>query len=336
MLFSFSYKISFYLILIAVACFILYPLVVYLLYVKVDNFDEVDYSNDFELNWSGCETGTYIGDKLPEDFSCSSVCGEYKDKEDLDSGYTSIYLNEKLAKIISTDSKAYKAGYWCFPKRIQKCNLNTSLLLMNNSNLIECVTRFPTLLEGNKIIGCAPHFTIVDNLSKTYYSLNIPSTLRIEDIDEIMDDGQYRWTCYESDDTTHTGIGDRFVRIKATCKVLSKNGSGPIFDKETGEFKCKCDNYVNNNEGFICTDCTSGYEIIDEHLPQKGSRYAVSTGVDCIDPMDDDTHFSRMVKIPCGIHTIKRLRGEGRVGGCMRSMIDATNAYTPEILEEIY
>lgn len=317
------------------ACFIFYPLVAYLLYVKIDSFDAIDYSNDLGLNWSGCETGTYIGDKLPENFKCSRICGEHNDRDDLESGYISIYLNEKLAKIISTNAKTYKAGYWCFPERIKKCNLNTSLLLVNNSNLIECVTRFPTLLEGNKIIGCSPHFTISDNLTKTYYSHDIPSTLRIDDIDEIMANGQYRWTCYPSDDTTYAGIGDRFVRVKSTCKILSDNGEGPLFHEETGQFKCKCDHYVNNNEELVCTNCTSGYEVIDEYLPQKGSRYAMSTGIDCIDPMSDDTHFSKMVKIPCGVHTLNRIRSENKIGGCMRSMIDATNTYSPEILEAI-
>lgn len=326
-----------------VLAIVLYPIVLYLYYVRDDKLEGLNYSNVYQIDWNNCETGKYLGAELNEDESLSSASSRCNTTCGIGT-FKVVYLTDKQAKQMSTLLKVYKSGYWCFPEEVSKCNLNTSLLIYTENEKIECVPRYPQLLSQNKIIGCRPDFTIKDYLTNKIYSTIIPSTLQINDIDELLDDGSYRWRCLDNDMANYPKFGSRFTRVESVCKYLTRSARaiGPLY--EDNKFSCSCDNYVDNDKNLICTDCTSGYGIVDEAMPQKGSALAYSIGIDCIDPNSDNNILANIVKMPCGINTLRRIyinnsskaENEKKLeGGCMRCMIDATNTYSAEILEEI-
>lgn len=341
------HQLFIYITLIILLIVIIWPIALYLYYVKIDKFDGLDYSNVYEIEWNNCETGKFLGtvEELmgQEDTqqstivgsTCNSICGV--------GTFKVVYLDNEQAKKMSNIKKVYKAGYWCFPEEVSKCNLNNSLLIYTEQEKVECISKYPSLLQKNKIVGCSPDFAFKDYLTNITYSNVIPNTLRIDDLDELLIDGSYRWQCVPNKNATYPYLGDRFTQIESVCRYLSKsvNSKGPFY-KFNNSFKCECDHYVDNNEESLCTDCTSGWGIVDEVFPQLGSKKAHNFGIDCIDPNSDNSILAAHIKLPCGLKTLQNIidnnsnsDNEKRESGCIRGFIDATNTYTPQILELI-
>lgn len=325
----------FLLIAVLLGAFIIYPLIIYLINAKPkDTLDGIDYSNLYGYEFNDCEFGKFLGndDETATTATCSSLCGEGE--------FIKVLIDQNNVDKFTVGGKKFSFGYWCFPQRIEKCNLNTSILVVGQNNKLECISRFPQLLNGNKIIGCNPHNTLVDRKENLFYTKTIPYTLDIKDLDERLDNGKFRYECFMQDGQisgSGTDIGSRFDLFTTNCNLLSASGTGPIFDDKLGIFKCKCDQnrFINNDETSLCTDCSSGFGIIDEFIPQPGSQYGYSIGIDCIDPEHDNYSLGKLVKIPCGVKTLKRIRNADKKLGCMRALVDASNTYSPATLETI-
>lgn len=304
------------------------PLLIYLFYTRDNVAQDIDYSNLYDINWGNCQVGKYLGPTLDHNVTCRDLCGS--------GSYETIYLNQQRANEMSSDKYTYRPGYWCFPEAVEKCNLSTNLLLVSESETIQCVNRFPQVLNNNKIIGCNPTNQIVDRLTHTIYSEYIPSTLTVTNLDELLDDGTFRFMCNRDDKTFAPFNGNRFFTIENKCNILadSQSTSKPPQFKH-GNISCACDNFLMNDDDLICTDCTSGFGIVDEHYPQEGSEYAYSLGLTCVDPNHDNYALSLNAALPCGIKTLERIREEGKPTGCMRAIVDATNTYSPSTLAKI-
>lgn len=322
-----SYIILYYLFGIILIFIVLFYLAVFIYYVRIEKFADIDYTNIYNIDWGDCEVGQFLGTELTNDTTCSSVCGI--------GDFKIVFLSEKQATEMSSKKIKYHEGYWCFPESVSKCNLDINHLLVGENEKIYCVGKHPQLFEQNKIIGCNPNNTIQDRLTNEMYVKYIPTNLNIQDLDEVLPDGTYRWVCVNDSKTVSPVDRNRFLTIHNRCNLLTGQNlnNGPKFIN--GDFKCDCDYYANGDANSICTNCVSGYGVVDAHLPQPGSEFAHSIGVDCVDPDTHNNSMSRLAKMPCGVSTLTRIRKNGMETACMRAMVDATNTYSPEVLAKL-
>lgn len=289
----------------------------------------VNFDPENSVSNVNCQQGFFLGlediGHIEGAQKCESVCqsGDYDYKFIEQNG---IFVNNKEIR-----------GAWCLPKPISRCNLNTSNAFIG-INRYECITKFPQLLggsSGNQIIGCGPDNSFYDMLNEQTYSKYIPSNLVINDLDERMPNGEYRYQCKfnknEYVSLENTGLGSRFDIEKNICTTFNSPG---ILDFKT--LTCKCDNNFNvdNDPNKPCTDCTSGFGIIDEDRKQYGSRYGYSIGTNCVHP-DRVTHSESLLSVmPCGLSKMLNFK-ENQKTSCLRTLVLATNTYTPEMLEKI-
>ena len=311
-----------------------------------------------------CQNGFYLGEsEFVSGSDCATICNATNENQ---FEYKYIKGND-----IIINNKYLKKGSWCLPTPLARCNLNISQAVMSTGRY-ECLSRHSQLLGGqfgNNITGCAPVYSFRDNLRKILYTDTVPNSLVIDDLDErIMgDDGQiiYRYECdtlgnrfqpytneflgLQTRTHAHTHkykinsfVGNRFQLHYNSCGFFDPDG------KTTG-LKCACsanvtaENVVKNeiNGIEVCSTCTSGYGIIDEELPQEGSQYGVSVGINCVDPTYIEHYKTKSVAnngvIPCGTSTLLKLReGDGtKTYGCQRALLNVTNSYSPEMLKQI-
>lgn len=288
-----------------------------------------DFDKNNQMSQDKCYQGYYIGiDDIGVDTGkalCENVCesGDF-DYKFIDRN--GIFINNKEIR-----------GAWCLPKPISRCNLNTSNAYIGIGRY-ECITKFPQLLGGaygNQIIGCGIDNTFMDMLEQQTYSKYIPTNLIINDLDERLPNGEYRYRCkfkeksyFTLEDTT---IGGRFDLEMNSCSTFDSPGT---LDFKT--LTCKCDNNlnINNDINLPCTNCTSGYGIVDEDRKQLGSRYGYSIGRDCVHPGKVTYHESLLSLIPCGVSKLISMKDSQKTS-CQRTLVLATNTYSPEMLEKI-
>lgn len=226
-------------------------------------------------------------------------------------------------------------GSWCLPKPIAQCNLNTSRAIIGPTGY-QCITAFPELLggsTGNEIVGCTPQHKFIDNKTMNVYNKFTPTNIVINDINEMYG-SKFRYECFAENNkyaAVSDKIGSRFDYDVNVCSSFDETG---FFDRGTGHCICQVTNPPERKYD-VCTTCTSGFEIIDEHLPQHGSMYGYSHGIHCVDPLNAGYYESRRSGRPCGIHTIERIRRNGQSYGCERALVNATTSYTPSVLEYI-
>lgn len=295
-----------------------------------------------------CENGFYIGMTQMANADCTSICNATSSKQ-----FTYRYIDSNN---IVVNNRYLRKGGWCLPTSLARCNLNISTAVKSLGKY-ECVSRYPQLLGGpygNDIVGCAPNYEFDDNLRKLTYTNSVPSTLVIGgDLDEHTPDGEYRYTCntrnkqFASFGDHRPDLGNRFQLFYDSCNFFDEGG-------QTVGSKCKCSsrqqssvikplfNDQDTSTEPICSQCTSGYEIVDERLPQFGSKYGVSIGVNCVDPVNIEYYKTQHIEmngvIPCGVQTLLTLRNsndESKKYGCQRALINATNTYSPEMLQHI-
>lgn len=290
----------------------------------VPNFDKNNTIVD-----TNCQQGYFIGIKDLGHTDGTDLCRNVCDSGEFDYKFidkNGIFINGKEIR-----------GAWCLPKPISRCNLNTSNAYIG-INQYECVTKFPQLLGGpygNQIIGCGDDNSFMDMLEEQTYSKYIPTNLIINDLDERLANGEFRYKCkFNSNDyfsLENTTIGSRFDVEKNSCSIFNSPGT---LDFKT--LTCKCENNINvdENVNLPCTNCTSGYAIIDEDRKQLGSRYGYSIGRDCVHPYRVTYHESLLSTIPCGINKLINMKDTQKTS-CQRTLVLATNTYSPEMLEKI-
>lgn len=290
-----------------------------------------------------CENGFYVGMNEMTNVDCTTICNATSSKQ-----FTYKYISDNN---IVVDSKYLRKGGWCLPTNLARCNLNISTAVKSLGKY-ECISKYPQLLGGpygNDIIGCAPNYEFNDNLRKLTYTNSVPSTLVIGDIDEKMPDGTYRYTCNTRNGqfgpfNDRPDLGSRFQLFYDSCNFFDEGGR-MVADK------CKCSNpnvprpivkpLFDGRKPVqeICSKCTSGYGIVDEKFPQFGSKYGVSVGINCVDPERIEYYKTQHIEmngiVPCGIQTLLRLREQDTKYGCQRALLNVTNTYTPEMLQQI-
>lgn len=260
----------------------------------------------------GCSNGLFLG-LIDEYVDCGALC--------YSTNFTYKFVDSSVDNILIDNKKVH--GAYCLPKSIAKCNLMNSHALIGRSGYL-CVSKFPKLFggeSGNEIIGCKTR-RLIDKLLGKIYDFSVPSNLAIDDLDEKIPTGEYRFECFRENDeiSLPSSIGSRFETEYNTCNKFDVNGKID-FDG----IKCKCDNYVMNDETRECTNCTSGWDVqIDVH----GSKYGHVIARDCIDPLKVETYDQ--MYIPCGPKTLET----GKI--CERALVIATNTYTPMALENIF
>lgn len=370
----------FIVILICVVCIIfIQPLIVLYISWKKTNFSENYLSQNlqYSVGMTGfeglpdfrkgdqligqaitpeiCSNGYFLGERELTNVNCTNLCNS---NSNLYFSYKFITKNS-----IIINEKYLRAGSWCLPTSLALCNLNVSLAIKSIGKY-ECVSKYPQIfggLYGNEIIGCAPMYELNDNLKKITYTNNIPSTMVINDIDEkIPGTDTFRFSCntFDNSNKNHGNnnhfqtflmrpdLGNRFQLFYDSCSFFDPGG-------KLVNNKCECSHEKRKNiikpglensshtKEVLCSVCTSGYEIIDEKLPQFGSKYGVSIGINCVDPVYIDYVKSMPVYsngvFPCGLKTLLSIREDEKSEkyGCHRALLNITNTYTPEMLEII-
>lgn len=267
--------------------------------------------NPKEVTRSMCTNGLYLGkDDIYVD--CSERCGQN------DFEYKFIDESEKIVIHLRELHGAY-----CLPKATTRCNLNTSLAIIGLDGY-QCISRFPALLggaSGNEIVGCDSHM-LFDRLTNETYVNTIPTDLILTDVDEMVG-SDYRFTCVRDPDAVDLKptYGSRFESEINVCNLLDENGT---YDAANG--KCQCDHYMDR-AGTLCTTCTSGWEVTNN---QHGSKYGFTVGRNCVDPTNESDIMSSVVPFPCGQSTLDA------GGRCERGLLNITNTYTAQTLENLF
>lgn len=369
--------LSFYLVafvLLFILIIFIQPLIVFYYSWKSTNFSEnylsqnLPYSTDmsgfaglpeinkadqligYTLNESTCENGLYVGSIDMPNIDCSSICNATSSKQ-----FTYKFISSN--KII-INNQYLRSGAWCLPSSLAYCNLNISIAVKSLGHY-ECITKFPNLLGGpygNDIIGCAPIYEFKDNLKKLIYTENVPTNLVIDDLDEklINSPNEYRYTCNIEDKfstfTSRPDLGNRFQLYYDSCSFFDPSGKmvnnkcecSSVMNKSIVKpFKTKDNEIGDENFESICSTCTSGYGIIDEKFSQYGSKYGLSVGIDCVDPINIEYYKTIAMKnnnvLPCGTKTLMNIRESDnqKKYGCHRALLNVTNSYTPEMLQRI-
>lgn len=300
------------------------------------NFDESFLQTDlnYDSTMTGFDTLVSLGQTknemyLDNNFSCANgmFLGSFDvyencSKKCKNDDYVYRYIHQQDNVIINS-KKLF--GAYCLPTQMAICNLNISYMVVGADGY-KCLSNFPLLLGGSfgtEIIGCKSK-KLKDNLTNSVYDNFVPNNLIMNDPDELLQDGTYRFECVLNLNETFlpTSIGSRFESEYNICSILDPEGRIDFEQK-----KCVCDNHVSKDPTRSCTRCVSGWGVSND---QHGANYAYTIGRDCVDPMKASYAKTTIVKFPCGIRSIVTNRR------CERAIINATNTYTPMALENMF
>lgn len=283
-----------------------------------------------------CNDGLFLGHSDSQTIDCNDVCGgegkyEYK------------YIDAHHRVVVN--NRMLERGAWCLPSELAKCNLNVSYAL-SGIDQYQCVTAYPDIFggsTGNRIVACLPFNSIIDRKTDKIYSQYIPPNFSIDDIDERLDDGSFRYQCHIPDGQYRTfaefNLGSRFQLVSDSCGIFESSG------KLSNDLKaCSCPEIdegpllkdgIRISQMRPCSRCTSGYSIIDENLPQAGSKYGISIGIDCVDPVHANHLESENSRMPCGLRILKKIRNDKNTKDCQRAILNATGSYSLETLHRL-
>lgn len=316
-------------------------------FAGLPDFNKGDQLIGAATNQESCENGFYMGALEMTNVDCTTVCNATSSEQFM---YKYITRNN-----VVVNNQYLRKGGWCLPTILARCNLNISVAVKSVGHY-ECISRFPQLLGGpygNDIIGCAPKYEFKDNLKQLIYANHVPSTTVIDNLDEkLPNSSEYRYTCNTDKSLksfeSRPDLGNRFHMFYDSCNFFDPDG-------KLVNDRCDCSN-VNNPTNIVkaldnnqqkdvenlCTTCTSGYAILDERDPQDGAKYGMSFGINCVDPERIEYYKTMYVEmhgvLPCGMKTLLRMRENPNTVpnyGCHRALINATNSYTPEMLQQI-
>lgn len=182
-------------------------------------------------------------------------------------------------------------GFWCIRKNLNKCHLSLAdavqmyVGVKNNSKHPEdvlCLSKYPQLFggkNGNSIIGC--NGKIIDRRTNphTMYKDLVPSTFRLNNVDELTDVGDKRdfaIVCAEARDSRQnllvpSQLGNRFELIENYCALYLNQtstahfmGSLPNVEPNFSNHTCNCGNrslQLMNIQNDLKRPCTSCYSI---------------------------------------------------------------------------
>lgn len=298
---------------------VLFPSILMVVGYQKNNFSDKIIRNGYTLGEGltglpeyssvvGCGGYKFISNKN-EYCDCSKVC---------DSNDYVYKFFSKTDDFIVGNKKLF--GGYCIKQAYAKCNLNTSHAIIGKGGLV-CISKFPEMLggeSGNQILVC--NGKVKDRLLDVEYTTYFPNNVFMTGIDEKLSDGTFRFECFDSENTIPlpSNVGTRLEREENPCSLLDPLGKfNPV------SMKCECVNYLNNDEDGICSGTREGYGIVRK---QRGSRYGVTLGRDCIDIKRQDYHpAQKLVHFPCGP---KNLTVE-------HAIMQITNTYSPRALENI-
>lgn len=293
--------------------------------IRFHNNDNAHTIKDLNIT-EKCRRGHYLGpNNVPA--NCNQICRSEYDE------FAYKYFENKIV-IKGTEF----LGSYCMPNTIATCNIYLGEIIWAE-NSYQCVSKYPDLFGGigaNQIIGC--NGKIRDNLTGQTYINVVPSTFRIDDIDEFTN-GSYRITCDpELTDSLYNkllpaNLGSRFEMIENICASLIQSAPEfiqPDFIKNI----CTCQNndyklYKNmlDNPKMPCTTCISGWQKAKFSL--HGSKYAMGILRQCINHNTQQFLFDKLL-IPCSVNTMQNNEA------CEHGVLLATNTYSPITLENIY
>lgn len=324
------------LVLIIFLSIFLLPIFIYMKSFREYNFDEnfLQMDLNYDSTMTGFDTLVSLGQTknemfLDNNFSCANGiflgffdvyenCAKKCQNDD----YVYRFIHQEDSVIINS-KKLF--GAYCLPTQVAICNLNTSSMVLGTDGF-KCISNYPLLLGGSfgtEIIGCKSK-SIRDNLTGSIYHNFVPNNLIMNDPDELIENGAYRFQCWLSRNETllPSSIASRFESEYSICSILDPAGRID-FDQK----KCICDRYMLNDSTKACTLCVSGWGASND---QHGANYAYTIGRDCVDPMNASYIETTVVKFPCGTRSIAMNRK------CERALINATNTYTPMALENMF
>lgn len=285
--------------------------------------NEYDAKNRLLDLQNKCRFGHYLGEKN-EPVSCASICNNNGDEFQYKFFPTEIIINQF----------SYKGAY-CMPSEAAACNPHLGKIIYANNKYV-CIPRYPHLFGGigsNLIVGC--NGSILDKMTNTTYRDAVPSTFRIQDVDEKLDNGEYRIVCTDQSDVLRNKLiplnnGSRFEYVPNKCASLLYNApTDTMPDYSTGN--CNCGKHNANFKFDVKLPCTSCISIWGGSDPTtKGAKYAFSIARQCIDLHTDNSLYKEM-KIPCSFDTIQN----PTKNSCERAILLATNTYSPIALEEM-
>lgn len=215
-------------------------------------------SNDATVNMlQQCTNGPiYMGNE-GSDFSCRQMCGS--------SARTFVVGNNET---VVSNGEVLRPGTWCMLNP-PDCNLNTTYAVATINSVI-CRSKHPRVYggdTGNLIVACnnEHHFNIQNILWDNLNNRRVTQFSDMQDVDELLPNGLYRFTCrFGDDDYGNQYISHPIDRVHPTRNYCSKDlffGHRSIRELENNI--CDCGNYQDtrvrnklpNDPTSTCTSC---------------------------------------------------------------------------------
>lgn len=225
------------------------------------------------------------------------------------------------------------SGSWCLLKPTVHCNTNLSLVVFG-AGRYECISLYPHVFGGDfgtHIVGCAPINAIIDHgvTPPHRYNRVIPYDLRIDNLDEKLPSGQFRYRCDTKDvagnefiNMENSKLGSRFMLEMDTCNLMADG----YFDIRLQ--KCACRTPGTQGATYYVSD--EPCRAVNQHIVDPDRyRHRVS----CSHPLEATFTESRMKPLPCGLKTLQRLKNVHR--GQMTALFDITTTYPLSIIDKI-
>lgn len=263
----------------------------------------------FDFPEQTCDLGKFVGHTQDDDTDCSTLCKDFSGE----SRYMYMFFN----KPVDLYGRKFHGGY-CLPRRVTQCNETTSEILWQ-SGYYGCIPKYPHILtEFNRIVGCNGY--LQDGLTNTIYENFLPPEVVVQDIDERLTTGQYRFSCAKQtdligNDMIRPNTKNRFTLIRNPCATLIKNA---LLDyaRLTDEFKCQCRTPYENlfgKETNPCTACNTQYDFIKKTV--SIARNVYTTGI----LLKRSNHFLW----PPGLDSVTT------GSGCERGTLHISTSYSP-------
>lgn len=271
-----------------------------------------------------CGDGIFLSeDEYPDGFDCPGRCHDQE--------YEYRYISEK--EHVNLHGVGIK-GSWCLLKRNVHCNTNLSMVVIG-AGRYECLSLYPHVFGGpygSHIVGCAPTYTLVDTSNRKKYEKYIPYDLRIDDLDERLENGSYRYQCEtylngnQYIDMQNSKLGSRFHTDLNTCD-MSADG---VYNFET--LKCRCKS-TQNSLGYVEQDepCMPEYAALV-------SRDRFKRQIACAHPFEATYEESIKKPFACGIKTMGEFKDDATKHhhrGIHTILFDITTSYPLSLLDKM-
>lgn len=334
-------KIYIFLVII-ISLFIIYNLV----YLKIDITDYNEYYDTVNYELANKNTANLINantiSNLPdvniittnEDINIIQSCLQnpikldiYKENININDYYTLCYAtcgNSGEVVIISDTDEYYfsniklDSGVWCMINP-PNCNTKTSMIVSTISGSA-CKSKYPRLFnnDGFGIVACNNNEIFHnDNIlwdNKNNEKVNV-NTISLQHEDELLPNGQYRFTCkYGNDENLNKIIPhpiDRLQPIHDKCisgVYAASYSAHTEFTNNNNSYICNCGDFnetrLKNQNDDIKQPCTSCIDKIEEN----GNFHIYSIPYNCYIL---NTSYNKLInKNPCGTSKFTQIGNE--------------------------